>query len=382
MNGNAIMTEDIPINRVASIVRSADKSKLYIYVGDSGISGILKSVRNDNDCQRLKIEDKEYEVSPTYKAVESSGKYTLPELSIGGKYQYWLDKEGKIAYIERIDGNLQYAYLINADKSSKVFNTESDIKLRLLLQSDIKVTVETSGKLSIDGNDGLSGADLLADSRLFDSDGNVIRQVVKVTVNANNILKKIEFSDECMSEYGYDNSKFIRNYDESNGKLKYYGSNIKMFDLKYFVADSTVCFARYVNSSESEPYHVISATSLSDKNDYSVSIYDCNEKFEIGAMTVSTSRGGINEALFLVDRAESILSGDDIVYSVTGIYNGKTVTYTEYEPGIITTDLKRGDVIKIGLYNGKISTFNFLYRLSEGKPKPYAASSLGSDDVA
>lgn len=382
INGVSKPAADIPINRVASVVKSADKNRIYIYVGADGITNTLGSIADGDGGRRLGFGEDEYKLSPTYEELISSGTYYVPEITVGGKYKFWFDKDGDISYLERVDGSSLYAYLINAKVHDEVFGDDSKADLRLLLSTDEKVTVTTADKITIDDTNGMSGADLLSDSRLFDANGDVIRQVVKVTLTAGNVLKKIEIADSCSSEYGYENGRFVKNHDKADGVMRYYGSGIRMFDLKYFVSSDTICFAEFTDSDESEPYHVVSATSLSDKKDYSVNLYDADEKLVIAAMTVSKSRGGISGPLFLVESARKVMSGSDEVYSVTGIYNGKKVTYTELNEGIVRRGLKKGDVIQIGTYNGKISSFKFLYCLSGGKPKPYAAAKLDDEDYA
>lgn len=382
ISGERKLPSDISVNRVVSVVKSDDKKNIFLYACGDGTSAALETDSNDGE-RKLGFGGIEYELSPTYTKLMTDGGYTLPEIVIGGIYKYYLDIEGNIAHLERTDGVTQYAYLFNAAYDSDPMAPSDRALLRLLLSTDDKVTVHTGKKLIIDGADDKTGIDLMSDSRLIGSDGKVIEQVVKVRISAANELKEITFAAECDSPYGYDTKKFTKNVDGKIQKSKYYGGGHKNFDLKYFVTSNTVCFVKYTNEDSREPYHVVSATSFTDKSTYAVDIYDINERLEIGVITVSKYRGGVdNSSIMLVTSSKRVLGENgDSLRSVTGIYGGATVTYTEDKEGVLPNDLKRGDMICIGLYDGYISSYKMLYRLSEAYPEPAAKNALGEEDT-
>lgn len=370
-DGRYISAKEIPVNVVVSYLESRDKKHLYLYVNGFGSEDELKAVSEDADGTVLYFEKGEYELAGSYTGLSSN--YTRIDLIAGNAYKYFLDKSGKIAYIEDMDnGGLQYAYLLKCAPDNTGFADSGSAKFRFLLSDGTKVDVVSKDKLVLNNTPKKCGIDII---NYINNNSIELPVVVKVAFNANSDVKEIEFATEVTNPYGYDKNKFTLDFESE--KSYFNTDNCYMFERKYTLTSGTVCFVTYTGSSESEPYGVIRYNDFNNSN-YPVKVYDCDENFEAAAISTTRSITAVAlDGVILVDKVTRVLVDGDSVTQIKGINRGNYVTYYGYEDGCVPANLKKGDIITVSLFNQRITKVNILARLSE-KPQPFIKGEFGS----
>ena len=414
MNGKTINTEDIPINRVISVVKSLDnKSILYMYVNPAGVSDVLESTSDDGIYTFSGLD---FRLSNSLLDKQAEESYNFPTLQLGRRYKYFLDKDGNIAEItDEHNSGLQYAYIIDYEPEHPRFSHEDSVLFRLLLQDGTKITAFTDGKVK--SKDGDFNKVTVTGTQIYNDDRLEKEILVKVRLTEEGKIKEFYFPNGAdigyainpstgeRFTYDYDPNpeNFTRNYTyasktidgkQVNSSCKFFGSNLDMFAvkktlnnsqtqdvsviLKYFVTEDTISFIKYRDMQEEEPYVVKTGSIYSDRVFYEVNLYDVNEKMEIGAVTTCITMSSVGTDLLLVDDVRYVVDEDgEARMQITGIYQNKIATYTEMYPGLVSekiksdkfpyTDLKRGDVIRIGLYENQLASVKGITRLDSEK---------------
>ena len=379
-NGKIIGLDGLKNNRIISYIESLDNEYIYIYVNETGKTDTLTASGEKNGETVYCFSDTEYIMAESYKTLIEEGIYSVVSPQIGQSYKYYLDMSGNIADVEEADVKLQYAYLINAVTDDSPVGDKNTAIVRLLLQNGEKVTAATNKKIKLNGNKGKTGADLLSDVRLKKND-KIIRQIVRVMLNSEGKITEFEFAeDNTGNEYGYDNTRFTLDYAKET-EATYYSNSINMVNLKYFVNRNTVCFAEYTDLNEEEPYGIISATGFSHGSHPVVALFDANEKLEVAAMATFKSLKGTGSDLMLVDKVKYVYRNGENCMQISGIYHGEYTTYTAYDENSVRINIKRGDVIKFGLYENKLISVSLVKRLSDTDNKaPFIYDEDGNEN--
>lgn len=366
-DGALVQIQDVESNCVLSYEKNQKEDTMFIYVNPQGTSGKLQEINNEGNSTTYKFESGEYKLAASYRALMENDNYNAVSMAVGEQYKYYLDKNGDISELrEEFGERLQYALLINAVKGEGL-SGEGRAELKFLLQNGTMLTAKTKKKIKLNGDKGKSGADLLSDSRLK-SGGEVCVQVVKLSLNTEGEITEFSFCEPCSSQYGYENDKFTLDYD--NPKCIFYTENNFTFDSKYTINPSTVCFVKYTDLNERDPYYVLNPKMLSHESTYNVKIYDSNEKLEAGVIFVKRGIKGTDSKFFLVDKVTYMSVNKESTPCISGLYNGSYQNILVDDECKSVSDLKRGDVIRIAMWDSKIVNFDIVVSLSE-KPQPF-----------
>lgn len=368
---------EIGTNVVLSYIENREQESIYIYVNEPARESVLTTLRKENGRTICGFEDGEYRFANSYEILCSQDGYNVTIPEPGVRYRYYLDKGGEIAEVENInDGKLQYALLINAMISDDIFDNGDVAKVRLLLSDGRKITTSTRNRLKLNGVQGENGRDLLNDPRIM-SDGVVIPQVVRVAFDSEGLIKEFEVAQEVNSPYGYDNNAFTLDCPE---KTSYYDTDsCYLFDYKYSIASETICFVKYTDWDVSEPYDVIPYTGIS-RGTRTMALYDCDENMKVSALVISMSmKTTYVDGYMLVDEISKVLDDQEEKTKITGLRLGTTASYIEWEQGIVPDDLKRGDIVRVVLFQDKIISLTKVCASNE-KPLPFITGSFQNSD--
>lgn len=352
-NGKVTDIDYVKNNCVASYIESPNKEYLYVYINGTQKNEVLEAVGEKDGKTAYTFAGKEYILASSYEKLLNDADYLMCEAVPGRRYLVSLDMAGNIAALEKAEEPLMYAYLIKVAADDTAMADRNSALLRLLLETGEKITAATDKKITVDGVAGKTGSDLLSYDKLTNAYGVFKNQVVKVSFTSEGKLKEIDFADDCTSEYGYDNTKFTCNY---TGSVQFNSKHSYMIENKYALNRDTVVFAKYTNLDDDEPYVVLKSNYVETDHKHNVSLYDCDETFTVGALSVILSADAmVEQRVVLVDKTKYQRMDDGNYYMhVDGYSFGASVSYTELNEDVLPKDLKRGDILKIALYDNRL----------------------------
>lgn len=376
-DGKEIELESLKENIVITYVASANKSSIIIYVGSPVYSDTLVAFSVENGKTTLEFENKTVKFAPSYENLDPS-KYVKLDPQLGRTYNMYFDKEGNIAEIQSAsEGGLEYVLLTEAFPNEGRGADRNSAEMRILLSNNTFLTVTTRKSLKINGVKG-TGKDILDDPRLYDENGDFLVQVVRVAINGDGEVTEFEFAyDNRANEYGFDNENFSLDYME---KASYsindngYGG----FNYRYWVDNATICFVKINGVDLEEPYASINRTSVRhSKNDGPAMIYDSDENHVPAVILLEHNTLAYNtENVFLVDSICYKKIDDEYVKTLCGYLGSGYIEYPEFSSGIIPEGTKRGDVMKIAVYQNKLLRCDKSISLAD-RPEPKIDGELG-----
>lgn len=179
-SGYPIQYDKIKANNILSVGYSADKEILRVVVSRSSVSGRVESVSGGN-AQKVTVDTEEYEFASDYQGV-------LPEAGDSGTF--YLDYSGKIAYYVAGAENetLQYGFIIGGAAEGAFGDT---YRFKLLTVADGIQIYTTAGKVRVNDNV-VRGESLGKNPELFNRSGQVIKQLIRYSLNADGKITGIE----------------------------------------------------------------------------------------------------------------------------------------------------------------------------------------------
>lgn len=362
---------DISVNTVISLVRDRNKKLAVLHLTGVGKRGKVESVKESSSGIWYTIDGQEYRISPSYLDLVNKGFNPITPV-IGRTYSFFVDRNGYIAEIQEADtGQLDYAYTIAAAPSDEIFGNGTVAKLKLLLGDGTIVVADTNKKIVLNGESGKTGSDLLSDARLWNENGEVEPQVVKVAFNAEGKITQWEFAyDNRTHPYGYDESIFSYDYKGTTYKGSY---NSAVRWGKYPMDARTKFFVKYTGLDIENPYGVSNGVSISSVN-MTCKLYDIDRNM-IPAVATSeiTAGNSIGVQCIVEEIYTSMIEGE--AKKVISFYDGGAhYEYPELFEGAIPDDIKRGDVVTIYGFRGEVSSVEKICSLSE-RPEPFGTGS-------
>lgn len=365
-DGKECDKEDIKINSVISVVGDRNKKFLFLYLSDEAIQGKLISISEKDGMVTYELDLGTYQVSSGFENRDTT-RYTKIDPVLGRTYQFYLDKDGKIAEIADVDnGVIDYAYLIDAAPDNTLFAKDSAV-LKLLLRDGTVTVATTREKLTLNGIANKTGKDILAYPGLYDGTGKVAEQVIRVSFDGNGLIKEFEFAiDNIGSTYGYDPENFSLDFSGAGGGV--WSINGVLTLDKYVLDASVTVFVKYVDDGFEDTYGVITGKSVSQGSRV-LNLYDIRADQRITVASVTLSRKSSLGSEFLVSDVFYKCIDEEIVKCLGGYYGGTYLEYAELNRGIIPDSIKRGDVVDISLYNQRIIEIKKFLSLADN-PRP------------
>ncbi len=353
--GKEVNSDNVGTDVVVSVVEDRYKKNLILYVNYPFIQDTLEGISEENDKTVYNFKDVSLKLADSY--INRDAKYTKIEPKIGKKYLYYLDKAGKIAELKDVvDNVLDYSLILKAEPSEEAYDPAGTVNFQFLLRNGSISIAKSAKKIKLNGEKNKTGQDVMNYPGLYDEQGNWVNQIVRTTFNDNGELIEIEFAkDNRDHPYQYDEAVFSYDAYVSGG----INSNGGVYRLnnRYIMDPSVTTFVKYTDLADlgiDMPYETMSGVDAQGRSG-KAKIYDIKANQLPSAMYFETSaKSSWLFSQILVDKVfEKKI--DDEYSKVIGCWYGSTyMEYVEYQDGIIPSDLKRGDVIRIALYKQKI----------------------------
>ncbi len=366
-DGKEINYDAIGSNAAVSVVEDDNKKYLIAYVGSDFYQDKLIEMYEEDGATIMKFEKMTTKLSRSYDEIDTT-KYFRVEPRLGKSYRYYLDKDGNVAEIQEIiDGILDYAYFIRASIDEDPYAEPNTVEFRFLLSNGNFANAKSHKYVKLDGTSKKSGMDIYNDTRLWkDNDktaGVFEEQVVKITINGDGELTEFQFAyDNTANPYGHCQEKFSLDYSASGT----YNTNdsLRMLANRYFIDGSTLCFVKLSGLNIEDPYALIAGNDVNLISSKTYKIYDAGTDFTVPILAGEHSANRLgDEKMFLVSEIKHKKVEGEYVKHLCGYYGSGYIEIPEIYEGIIPADTKRGDVLRIGLHQNKLSAAAFQVRL-------------------
>ncbi len=406
-DGNEIAPETVMKGHVLSVFKSKGGEMVRFVLSTNTANLQVTSVDVEDDSYTLYCDDKSYVLSENYSNLIKTAPhlYTAP---VGGTfYDVHFNFEGKVVMMNQSFGKKQYAYLMRMGKGSGL--DSDDVELLVCLETNDCVVITAKDKLTINGEKGRPASELWTNEDLF-VDGELVPQLVYVTVNGKGIMTSIETDNNANDGFlvldpngdGVVDEKETNkiNSNISNYSIKYKPGE---FSLDYYrgdgytgpayattdaraifggvcITENTKIFlvgrnSRNLQVDDPELVQVI------DYGDYvnglignpGIKVYDVDLTWEAGAAVI-TETIPISWNLFFVDDSSYVTDAEgETKLRITGYFANGYYTFRVYDTELVTNavkyrypdsdgSLKKGDVIMIGRdYNGEVGSVKLFY---------------------
>ena len=351
-DGKEITFDELTSGIVISCIENREKNRLYMYVTSERYEGTLKSTSTSRGRTIYNFDNGTYRMSSDFERVMADNNIITVKPQIGRKYVYYLDMGGEIAEVIDTNTAMQYALLMSA-RAGEVYE-DGIVYTRLLLTDGNKVSGITKKKLIIDGVR-KNASELMSESSLYDEGGAVKPQVVMVAFDEEGYLKEIDFAqDNTATDMYFDTDNFSLDSSKTSRVIDL--SNLKVFGYMYVVNENSFVFTEWTGLEISEPYTVGNKSFLYSGESEKVDIYDANEKLEVAIAFKQTSGAEMwQDGRMIVDEIDYIYDDGYEVKRITGYIKNQKRTFVELYPGTIPATTKRGDIVRVGLYDGKVA---------------------------
>lgn len=383
-DGKEVTINDIDNQSIVSYIENKEKTKIYLYPVNESYKSVVKSSKIMRGRDFYLLDSGTYCISNAYKAVIDNPKEYAVSPEIGKEYKFWLDIFGEIAEVQMVSEGLQYALLMSV-RAGEPYE-DYTAYTRLLMPDGSKVTGAIDKKISVNG-ERKTGEQFLKDTRLYE-DGiyaegkECMVQVVQVEFDNEGNLKTLNFASDTSAQvdpvtqeplfpYGFDISTFSCDYIGDDKRVINRDSYI-LLDNKYLVTDNTVVFGKWSGMDTTEPYVVGTKNTLGDGT-YDTYAYDVNENMEVAAVYRASglgTKGMYQTNTLVVDEIDYVLSDDDEEVKRISGYMGKSYTsFVESEPGAIPASVGHGDLVKVSVYDGKLTNVHVMLSYEDIKNK-------------
>ena len=362
-----ISIDEIPLNAVLTVYRSADDKYLLIYAYSSNVYGVIEEITDDT----IIIDGAQYEYPV---------KTPVADLTIGAEVAFSQDMFGRLVYMidEKIETGPFYGYFFAYQDAKGLGNAQ----VKIITQKGTQI-YDCAEKVSIDDAVEYSGTMLKSSTTLFDGAA-AKRQLIRYKLNAANQLKAVYTVGGASADYSITKQPGI---EKTTGIQYYHWHDI--WAKQYIQPDD--CFFLVI------PDYVDGTTGIAEADNEELYSSTYNWGADINSVYYTDSRYLIGAELYDVD-PETMEIGAILLYvnkpldaqaetntdTATGIFEkvtmgpegprvyihnpntGTTETYdtkTEYYPTVssITSTYGFGDVIRyVTAGDGKITT---LYKI-------------------
>jgi len=371
--GRPMDIEDIRPMHIISIAESADSRVFNCFVSTATISGSIETVSSDNEYYQ--IGNKEYKLTPEFKAVIVSGKESM---EIGATGTFYLDMYGRIAAVaitEEKAGN--YAYISQVNLSN-----DDTARIRMFVPSTSSggsLTEYTlASRVRVNGvslNNSEAILDELEDAAgLLRSNNNASAashaQLVKFSTNSAGRVDSIytatrRGSSLDIGTIGTSVSVALKMGMQMD-TLTY--SRANNFNDKILIDTNTMVIVVPERRNEAASYRRATNTYFKVGGTYDIEAFDVNANGVAKAVVVYGEAAGMvidgDTPLSVITRVVQTTSQRDgsIVYGLDMYQDGRIVSYeTETTDGF--ESLAIGDIARFGMNSyGQISSIKYTQR--------------------
>lgn len=370
--------------------------------------------------EEMFVDGEGYETSLYLEKLLDAG--ILKKPSITAEITLQLNEDGKLIYFTAdsmfgADKGLEYGYLLHFG-----FDTDEEKFIATVVNTKAeRVTLNGSENCRLNGQklDRNRFKDSTGSNMDLYVDGEIRRQLVMYKVNANGEISNIYTAKDYANQYLLDSSGIattvvnptykesgFNGYDDENFSLDFAASASLFragFNHLYYFGDKTISFVVPKNPYDLKRYNILlqdAKGAFAYDNNYSVSIYNVTDSFEIGVILQDNSiiensevrdleynvYGGKNQTHIITkkelawDEDEEALRArfnvDNFIHNSDGTMRSsvlmcqddeRTDTDTKYKvfPGISFASLEPGDLIHYALdSSGLVERFRIVFRIS------------------
>jgi len=302
--------------------------------------------------------------------VEAAENFDVESIEVGAKGFFYLDAVGKLAAFngDATPGE-QYGFL---RATSETNGLDKKLQFRIFTQEGKFETFARSKTFSFNGDTTMTNAEIQAEL-LTTGFNETEAQPVYYVVNGSGLITEMETTAGTL-RLDYDPAAGIGPSPINTGG--YYLNAAEVFDALFAYGTETTMIKLPPSgtlSAENE-YRLLTSGDLSKTTYYNrLKVYDVTEQ-NIAKLIVFTSGGDVSAAnnynFFLVDSLVSAINEDgDILYKVSGIYQGKEKSYFIGEDvPVVKSDFKQGTVMSLAFTGEEISDYEIKF-FAEGKPE-------------
>jgi len=377
-DGSVCKIDDIALNEVLSVYKSADGKYIEVVKGSGAVKGVVSEViSTDADTMTLVINDVEYDMDVS--VTENAS--IAPEAGFVGTF--YIDAFGKIGYYTQdSDADIRFGYLTKVGRQKS--GLDKTVHLEIFSQDNVLDTYTLYTKAVIDGIGIKEDLDKAYDNLLPHA-----KQMIRFTANENKEVTFVDTLTKNVSQEG----------DISLTETLAFGS---------YVNSSVVgSFSKKLVMSYATPVLVVPTDAVIDSGNYDKSSFTVKIKNDLGADSshyVSSYRlnpdGGFEDIILnkrdgafygltgtkpmMISDIRLALNDDgDTVYKIIS-YNSESDLPREYETINSSVlkghNLKKGDLVwfEMNLENKIVSLIDVLVRATDDGPVYNIQNSEGS----
>jgi hypothetical protein len=368
-NGENSDFKSLKSNDVLLLQKSGDGTYLKIDASSETLSDVIEEMeKNENDRIKVSIGGKSYMVSP-----HANSDF----LSLGEKLTFHFDANKSISLIDKyIPIANEYRYLFSA----KIDGFNSSVKLFTVSSSGKKDTINIDNKITVNNTIGVSPSRLM--DILRGNGDKVVPQLIIVKYAGEG---KVSDLYTVSGETEYLTTSFpesIKTYSAPQKMLGMYEQN------GYFIDPNTVIF--YVDNSSVDDCGVKAIGDLVDKQAYTVTGYNANDRLTVGCLVLNFGSGGsgvlgidYNTKIGIVENIYTTIRSDTIVNGLSLYSNGvlmklacdlkvkvlQGASIVANQTPMDLSAIKPGDIIFYSVnYNGNLDTICRIFPITSVPP--------------
>lgn len=196
LSGNSVEPEALKQYSIVSLYKSADGKNARLVVSDSQKRGILSTIDYDNNV--VTVGESDYQLS-------AEMRFDNDELKLGDQYEFYFDSFGEIAYI-KVDSGIM-TYLLKGGENGVL---KPVVEVMALTESVKKIAIYNLAKKVEVIRPGMDDVTMKAidvyRNVLLDGNGDFVRDMVLIKLNADEEIIKIVFPMEISSYDAYINA--------------------------------------------------------------------------------------------------------------------------------------------------------------------------------
>lgn len=337
LSGKEIEIVKLQKGNVLSVAKSADGTVLHAVVSDKKVNGTV----TETDGESVFINGEEYPLAENLVNPRAGYNMAVPEL--GKEAVFILDKNGKIAYMDKDSAVRNYAYLIYMHKNEGL---DSEVWVRFLSAKGEMKTAKMHENIEFNGEKATPGE--LYDSLFLRNVNGTKQQIIRYALDAEGRLTKLETAKKPTGMAEAERlSAFTLDYgpaEDGAGRNRFVGYSQNSIAEYYRFDDfNTVCFRVPDKPMDDKYYSVYDLSRITDSETMpNISLYDIDENLVAGAVVsvtkstdVSAEAGfGTNTNYFVVSDIRTVLNEDGEATEAIAAYGFEGETLLEISDGL------------------------------------------------
>lgn len=318
---------------VLCVEESLDKTFYDIKLVKDIVSGTIEEISYEDGNAVMRIDGNKYPIAENYQGIN--------DLKIGTEGTFYMDIGLRIAAVDLEKKKLNYAYLIDVQKSKGLGET---LKFKLFTSNGKIVYLESAKYIDIDGVNRLESLEAY---QMLEK--NAVKQgLVRFGVNDDGNLIKL---DTLYSGANEESENSLNKIYTTTSQVRYKNWQ-KAFATDALITDNTLIFIIPSDKTKNELYFTRKSDFFENDKQYAVSAYALSpNKLESSVLICETSAETTISNQKNLTLISSISRKADEEYgsllAVTGLYNGKSITmYSENLDILSSNGIEVGDTVK------------------------------------